>query len=69
MWKQQLYLKQRCVLLKSAARNYFKDISEDYTDLLSFVNILRENVSRDDKKFVNVFYDEVSHLKIYQRID
>lgn len=37
--------------------------------MISFVNILRKNVSRDDKKFVNVFYDEVTKLKINQRID
>ena len=69
MWKQQLYFFQRCVLLKSAVRNCFKDISKDYTDSKSFVNILRDNVSRDDKKIVNVFYDEVSNFKINQRID
>ena len=66
-WKQQLYLIQRCVALKSAVHNYFKDVNADYTDLIDFVHILKQNFP--DEEFLNTFYDEVSNIRINQRID
>lgn len=66
-WKQKLYLIQRCVLLKSAIHHYFRDVNADYTDLIDFVHILKQNINEDD--FLNVFIGEVLKIRINQRID